>query len=272
MGNTLNSKKNRMLIQEIYANRRLVWDLAKNDFKTRYSGSFLGMAWGFIQPVITVLVYWFVFTVAMGFDKIEGVPYALWLVSGLVPWFFFSDGLTGGTTSMLEYSYLVKKVVFNIDILPVVKVMAAVFTHIFFIIFTIIMFTVSGRPLNVHYLQIIYYSFCTFMFSLSLSYITSSVVVFFRDLTQIVNIILQIGVWITPILWTMDRIHGSLVWFFYLNPVYYLVSGYRDSLILNVSIISRWRMGLYFWAVTLVLMLVGRKLFGRLKVHFADVL
>lgn len=95
MGNTLNSKKNRMLIQEIYANRRLVWDLAKNDFKTRYSGSFLGMAWGFIQPVITVLVYWFVFTVAMGFDKIEGVPYALWLVSGLVPWFFFSDGLTG---------------------------------------------------------------------------------------------------------------------------------------------------------------------------------
>ena len=255
MGNTLNSKKNRMLIQEIYANRRLVWDLAKNDFKTRYSGSFLGMAWGFIQPVITVLVYWFVFTVAMGFDKVEGVPYALWLVSGLVPWFFFSDGLTGGTTSMLEYSYLVKKVVFNIDILPVVKVMAAVFTHIFFIIFTIIMFTVSGRPLNVHYLQIIYYSFCTFMFSLSLSYITSSVVVFFRDLTQIVNIILQIG-----------------VWFFYLNPVYYLVSGYRDSLILNVSIISRWRMGLYFWAVTLVLMLVGRKLFSRLKVHFADVL
>lgn len=59
---------------------------------------------------------------------------------------------------------------------------------------------------------------------------------------------------------------------FYLNPVYYLVSGYRDSLILNVSIISRWRMGLYFWAVTLVLMLVGRKLFSRLKVHFADVL
>ena len=122
MENTLSSKKNRMLIQEIYANRRLVWNLAKNDFKTRYSGSFLGMAWGFIQPVITVLVYWFVFTVAMGFDKIEGVPYALWLVSGLVPWFFFSDGLTGGTTSMLEYSYLVKKVVFNIDILPVVKV------------------------------------------------------------------------------------------------------------------------------------------------------
>ena len=139
MGKKVDSKKNRMLIQEIYANRRLVWDLAKNDFKTRYSGSFLGMAWGFIQPVITVLVYWFVFTVAMGFDKIEGVPYALWLVSGLVPWFFFSDGLTGGTTSMLEYSYLVKKVVFNIDILPVVKVMAAVFTHVFFIIFTIIM-------------------------------------------------------------------------------------------------------------------------------------
>ena len=261
-----------MLMGNIIKNRKLIWDLAKNDFKTKYSGSYLGMIWGLIQPVITILVYWFVFTVGMGFDKIEGVPYALWLVSGLVPWFLFSDGLTGGTASLLEYSYLVKKVVFNIDVLPIVKAVSSLFTHIFFVIFTIIMYTLAGYPLDIHYLQIVYYSFCMFMLSLSISYITCSVVVFFRDLMQIVNIILQIGVWMTPILWTLDRIQGAIVWIFYLNPIYYPVAGYRDSLIAHTSIFTRWRMGLYFWAVVLVLLLIGRNLFKRLKPHFADVL
>lgn len=268
----LNTLKSKLLIRDIYINKKLIWDLSKNDFKTRYSGSYFGIAWGFIQPIITVLVYWFVFTVAMGFDKIDGVPYALWLVSGLVPWFFFSDGLTGGTTSLMEYSYLVKKVVFNIDILPVVKVVSAIYTHCFFIAFTIFMYSVAGHPFEIYYLQIIYYSFCTFMFSLSLSYITSSIVVFFRDLTQIVSILLQIGVWITPILWTMDRIHGKLVWFFYLNPIYYIVTGYRDSFITHTSILARWRIGVYFWVITLILLYIGRKIFKKLKPHFADVL
>ena len=66
------------------------------------------------------------------------MPYALWLVSGLVPWFFFSDALVGGTNALIEYNYLVKKVVFNINILPVVKVLSAGVVHVFFVVFTVL--------------------------------------------------------------------------------------------------------------------------------------
>jgi teichoic acid transport system permease protein len=117
----------------------LIWKLAKNDFKNRYSGSYLGRLWAFTQPVVTVLLYWFVFGYIMMPDKKElltsGVeaPYVLWLTAGLVPWFYFSEAISNGTTSLLEYSYLVKKVVFNINIIPIVKTVAALFLHAFFV-------------------------------------------------------------------------------------------------------------------------------------------
>ena len=131
---------------DIYKNRRLVAKLAKNDFKTRYAGSYLGIVWAFIQPVITILVYWFVFSVGFrsGTGNL-GVPFVLYLVAGIVPWFFFQDALIGGTNSLLEYNYLVKKVVFNISVLPVVKIISAMFVHAFFVLFTIILYAAYGK-------------------------------------------------------------------------------------------------------------------------------
>ena len=109
----------------IWKNKKLILQLSKNDFKTRFAGSMLGRVWGFIQPVVMVLVYWFAFErgLRMGAARVAGgieIPYVLWLVAGLVPWFYFSDALSGGTNALIEYSYLVKKVVFEISILPVV--------------------------------------------------------------------------------------------------------------------------------------------------------
>ena len=108
-------------------NRKLIFSLAKNDFKTRFAGSYLGIFWAFVQPVVTILVYWFVFQVGFRNGTVDEFPFVLWLTAGLVPWFYFSEALMGATNSLLEYSYLVKKVVFNIDILPVIKVLSALF-------------------------------------------------------------------------------------------------------------------------------------------------
>ena len=81
---------------ELFQNRQLIWKLAKNDFKTRYAGSYLGIVWAFVQPVITVLLYWFVFSVALPSRAVAvkgdiTIPYILWLIAGIVPWFFFSE-------------------------------------------------------------------------------------------------------------------------------------------------------------------------------------
>ena len=125
--------------KEVWNNKKLVFNLAKNDFKSKFAGSYLGIVWAFVQPVVTVLVYWFVFEHALhagGQSTKAGltVPFVVWLVAGMVPWFYHSDTVIGGTNVLLEYSYLVKKVVFNISTLPVVKAISALFVNLFFIL------------------------------------------------------------------------------------------------------------------------------------------
>lgn len=259
---------------ELYQNRRLILSLAKNDFKTKYAGSYLGIVWAFIQPVVTIMVYWFVFTIGLKAGDMEDYPFVLYLISGIVPWFFFQDSLNGGTNAMLEYNYLVKKVVFKISILPIVKVISALLVHVFFVAFALVVCAANGYAPTIHTIQIFYYSGCTFLFSLALVYATSAIVVFFRDLTQIINIFLQVGIWMTPIMWDLSRMSGHpfLSKLFKLNPVYYIVSGYRDSILGRTWLTAHWKWGLYFWIVTILLFALGSVIFKRLKPHFADVL
>lgn len=263
------------LPQELFQNRVLIFQLAKNDFKKKYAGSYLGIIWAFVQPVVTVLVYWFVFGLALrGEPTPRPVPFVLWLVAGLVPWFFFQDSLTNGTNAMLEYNYLVKKVVFRIDILPMVKVISAMFVHLFFVLVTFVLYAVMGYFPDVYSVQVVYYTFCAGVLVLGLSYLTSSVVVFFRDLTQVINIALQVGVWMTPIMWNMQDLglQGIVAVLLKLNPMFYIVQGYRDAFVDKVWFFERPGITLYFWIFTLVFFGLGARLFKKLKIHFADVL
>lgn len=269
-------KKETWLPGEIYKNRKLVFSLAKNDFKTKYAGSYFGTVWAFVQPIVTICVYWFVFGLALRNGSDKGVPFVLWLIAGLVPWFFIQEGLTGGTNALLEYNYLVKKVVFNISVLPVVKIISAMFVHAFFVLFTIILYAAYGKLPDLYYLQIIYYSGCVFLLVLGLSYATSAIVIFFRDLTQIINIVLQVGVWLTPIMWIVENTplqgHPIIMKILKLNPMYYIVSGYRDTFLMKTWFWEHAGWTIYFWVFTILCFVFGGWVFKRLRIHFADVL
>lgn len=259
---------------ELYQNRALILSLARNDFKTKYAGSYLGIVWAFIQPIVTILVYWFVFSVGLRSGNVDNYPFVLYLVSGIVPWFFFQDALNAGTNALIEYNYLVKKVVFKISILPIVKIISALFVHVFFVAFALILCSCYGYFPTLATIQIIYYSVCTFMLALGLVYATSAIVVFFRDLTQIINIVLQVGVWMTPIMWDINMLSGHpwLIRLFKFNPMYYIVSGYRNAMLGEAWFWSNPLWTVYFWIVTIALFVLGSWVFKRLKPHFADVL
>ena len=155
-----------------------------------------------------------------------------------------------------------------------VKEISALFVHLFFILFTIILFACYGYFPDLYTLQVLYYTFCIFVLALGIGYATSAIVIFFRDLSQIIGIILQVGVWATPIMWNIDTIDlpRQLQWIFKINPMYYIVTGYRDSLINKVWFFEHFDMTVYFWMITAALFAVGTVIFKRLKVHFADVL
>ena len=266
-------------IYDIVANRALIARLSKNDLKSRFAGSYLGVIWSFIQPIVTVLVYWFVFQIGFKSSDVVNasgvtVPFILWFIAGLVPWFYYSDTWSMATNVLLEYSYLVKKVVFNIDILPLVKMLSGLTIHLFFVGLVLVLYIAYGMFPGVIVIHLVYYSFCMFVMILGQAYLTSSCVIFFRDLTQFINIWMQLGVWMTPIMWNIDTISisGVIKTIFKLNPMYYIVQGYRDTLINGVWFWQRPELTLYFWIFTIGVFILGRVVFKRLKPHFADIL
>lgn len=261
---------------ELWQNRKLIWKLAKNDFKTRYAGSYLGMVWALAQPVVTILLYWFVFgTIMKSRQQVAGnidVPYVLWLTAGLVPWFYFSEAISNGTNALLEYNYLVKKVVFKISILPIIKIIAATFIHVFFACLMLVVYFGYGYHPSLYLLQLLYFSFCMFLFVLALSYATCAIVVFFRDLNQIISIFLQVGMWATPILWNINQLSPTMQIIFKLNPIFYIVNGYRSAMFEKTWFWQDFYSTMYFWIVLVLLFGFGTLIFKRLKVHFADVM
>lgn len=266
-------------IKEIYDSRKLIGNLAKNDFKKKFAGSYLGTIWAFIQPIVTVLVYWFVFQVAMPNARgTSEFPTVLWLVTGLVPWFFFQDALTGGTNALLEYNYLVKKVVFQIKVLPIIKVLSSIFVHIFFAGVMLVILAGYGRFPDLYTLQIFYYTLCAFILVLGISYASSAIVIFFRDLNQIINIVLQVGVWMVPIMWKLSDLEDKMIkypwieYLFKLNPMYYIVYGYREATLFKVWFWERPLLTAYFWIFTILTFILGTRIFKKLKTHFADIL
>ena len=269
--------------RDLFTYRHLLWSLGKNDFRQKFAGSYLGIVWAFVQPIVTVLVYWFVFEMALnvgtqatkaGIDA----PYVLWLLGGLVPWFFFSDALVNGANALLSYEYLVKKVVFQVSILPVVKVFSSLFVHLFFVAFTLILYACYGYFPTLYMLQIVYYFFAMFMLTIGLVYFCSALTALFKDMAQLISIALSVLVWMTPIMWNLQtmldagRVPKALEVLLELNPMFYIVMGYRDALLDHEWFWQHPGLGLYYWAVTAVMFVVGTKLFTRLEPSFADVL
>ena len=263
-----------VLPAELYQSRHLIWKLARNDFKKRYAGSYLGAVWAMVQPVVTVAMYYVVFDVIMGTGNamVPDKPYVLFLTAGLVPWFYFNEALNNGTNALLEYNYLVKKVVFKISVLPIIKIIAATFIHVFFVLVMLVIAAIYGYYPTIYMIQLIYYSLCLFIFVLGLCYSTCAIMVFFKDIGQIISILLQIGMWATPILWDVNTLSPTVQMIVKINPLVYIVNGYRTAIFEKTWFWEDFYSTMYFWIVTVVVFGVGALVFKRLKVHFSDVL
>lgn len=252
---------------------RMTWTLARNDFKSKYAVSQLGIFWAFFRPVMMACVYILVFSVIARSAPVgNDVPYALWMLPGLIVWFAFSDSVSSGTTALKDYSFLVKNIRFDISLLPGVKVMAAFIVHTFFIALVFILYLAFGLPIRLNILQLPYYYLATYLFTLSAVRIVSTVWPFFKDLSALIEIVLMIGIWACPIMWNLGMIPEKYHLIFRLNPVYHLVLGYRDSFMGTGWIWDHPLELAVFWAATQLLAWFAKGLYRWLGDRFADVL
>lgn len=253
-------------------NINLFKDLVLNDFKSRYASSTFGAFWAYVLPLVNLIVMWYVFQVGLRNGNIDNVPFIVWFAPASLAWTFCAETLSSTTSCLKEYGYLVSKVSFNITTIPIIKVISNSIVHIFFLFFLLLLNKYYGIHLTVYNLQIFYYFICMFFFLIGVGFIVSSMYLFFSDIQSLVNIIIQIGFWITPIVWNVNDMSIDTQTIVKLNPMYYIVMGYRDSLFNNVWFWDKPWLTIYYWTITLCTVFFGYKLFCKLKPQFADLL
>ena len=261
-----------LFFSDLFSYRKTIWLMALKDRSNRGLTSYLGFLWSFIQPIFTILVLWFVFI--FGFragNEMDGYPFILWLSVGLIPWSFFADALNNGTESITSYDYLVKKVVFKVEALPIIRILSSFFVHAILMALLIIMALIYGT-VSLYAIQTIYYLMCLIVLVFGITLITASINVFTRDTAQLLSIFVQLGFWITPIFWNLSGIPQKYQYLIKLNPMSYVVQGYRDSLIYKVSFWERPLWTLTFWITTMIILWLGILVFSKTRPYFANVL
>ena len=257
---------------DLYKDRKVIFELSKNDFKSKYTNSLLGIAWAFMLPLTIILVLWYVFQVGFRSSPVKDIPFILWYIPAYLSWQFFTDAFSSGSGCIFDYSYLVKNMQFRVSTLPLVKIVSASFVHFFFILFIVLIYFLYGYTPNIYNIQVIYYYLCMAALLMGLTWVMSALAVFSKDILNIISLITQVGFWATPLVWdpgSLPRVSSIVV---KLNPMYYICVGYRETFSGSVWFWEHPALTLYFWLFTFVLLFAGAYVFYRLRPQFADLL
>jgi ABC-type polysaccharide/polyol phosphate export permease len=260
-----------IFIQHVYSNKYLLFELTKRNFTQKYVENTLGLAWAIIDPLTMMVILWIVFGIGFRNRMSVEIPYSAYLITGLIAYMFFQGALSSATSSLKAYSFLIKNINFRISIIPLVTILSELFLHIIILCIACVILLFVGITPSLYWIQIAYYLLATNLLILGISWLTASINLFFPDISNIINVVLRFLFYLTPIFWTPDYFSKKTNMILKINPLYYIIMGYRDSLLFGKPFWIEWQYGIYYWGVTLLTLLLGIVVFLRLKPHFADV-
>ena len=258
---------------QVYLKKEVMIALTKRDLRALHVGSYLGVLWVYLQPIMYLLILYFVFTIGLRSGNVNGeIPFILYLASGIVPWFYFADCFGNSPVVIVKHAYLIKKVDFRLSILPGVNLFVNAVPHFVLTILVIVICWKHGFSPTWYIIQILYYFLAMLILLFGLSWITSSTNLFVPDIANIVGLILQFGFWLTPIVWNTRLVPDKYLWILKFNPIFYIVEGYRNSLIYHIPFWEYKRDAVVFWITTLTICMLGAYTFRKLRPHFAEVI
>lgn len=260
-------------IKNVIQNRKIIWGIGKNDFKNRFANTSLGAIWGFLQPFVFMLTYVIVFQYILKVGSSGDYPYVSWYLPAMAMWMTVNDTIINASNSIRAYSYLVKKVVFPVDTIPIISIVSSSFVSMFLFLIAIVVSSIFGHVPN--FLILIYAIFAAYCFIIALTRLTSAIVTLLPDFSQLLNIVMQLFFWFTPIVWNIQMLaeHPLVAKVLQCIPFTYLVSVSRQAFI-GENIITK-GYGFYtivFWVITTILFAWGNHIFKKTKKDFSDVL
>jgi teichoic acid transport system permease protein len=264
------------VIKEQINSMYLIQRLAIYEVMIANRNNYLGFLWEIINPLIQISIYWFVF--GYGIESrsgVDGIPYLPWMLSGITVWFFINQSLLHGSKSIYTRIRMISKMSFPMSAIPTYVIISKLYHHLVLIGIMVIILYFHGFQITLYHLQLPYFIFATIVFLFSISLITSTLSTIVRDVQMIVQAVLRLLIYVSAILWvpTSDRIPEIVQVIMKLNPIYYIVEGYRHSL-LSTSwyVFENGSYTLYFWGLTLFLLAIGSILHLKFRDHFVDFL
>jgi teichoic acid transport system permease protein len=260
----------------------LILRLSAFEMKSANTNNYLGRLWEILNPIIQLSIYWLVFGVGVrGGQKITmengaKVPFFIWMVSGMIVWFFVNPAISKSSKSIYSRIQLISKMSFPMSAIPSFVIMATFYTHLMLVIVVTIFLQFTDFKLSIYYIQLPYFMLATLIFLLALALITSTLTTMIRDIQQIVQSGLRMVLYLTPLIWHTNKLvlNGvNLTFLLKLNPLYYLVEGYRASLLGTTWYIVEYiQYTLYFWMLMLIMLLIGSVLHLKFRNRFVDFL
>lgn len=245
--------------------------MAKNDFKNKFSSTSLGVVWGFIAPIIFMLTYVIVFEYILKTKSSGEYPFVVWFIPGITIWMFLNEAILNASNSIRTYSYLVKKVVFPVDVIPVISIISSFFVTGILVIFSLVVSCFFGIIPNI--LQIIYVLLCAIIFVISVTRLTSALTTLVSDFGQLLSIGMQLLFWFTPVIWNISLVDGVLGKIIRFSPFTYLITGFREAFVTgDIVSLSNIQHTIVFWIITLIIYVYGNAVFSKNKKDFSDVL
>lgn len=260
-------------IKHIINSRKMLFTLAYNGLKEEFLGSYLGIIWAVVRPGMFIFVIWVVFTFGIRYaGSTGGPPFILYLLCGMIPWFFFTDSIIKACSCIVSNEFLVKKVSFSVNILPLVSILSCLIVHLILILFLMILVVSNGFYPSIYWLQLPYYIFCSIILLLGLGWFTSAIRVFIKDVSEVVGLVVQFGFWFTPIFWSPYIISEKYRFILNINPMVYIIEGFRDTFLNKVWFWQHTSNTFLFFAMASVVLFFGAIVFKRLSPHFGDVI
>lgn len=264
----------REIIKEHIGFRKQILKISISDLKKQYKGTALGIVWALVRPAITIFVFWF--AIEMGLRKgstHNDMPFFLWLIAGMIPWFYMRDNITGGANSIRRRKNLVTTIKYPVSTIPTLVSTSTLFTHLGLLLVMIIIFMLFGYMPTVYYIQLPIYILMMYMFFTSWNLFSGMICCISKDFLQLVRALVQAFFWLSGILYDPNSI--EIPWIKTLlnfNPVTILVTGYRNCFIYKLWFWQVPEQLINFVIVYLVMLLLAVWAYKRLRKEIPDII
>lgn len=265
------------VVKENVSNIYRIYCIAKYELLADIRDSKFGLFWNFASPAIQVFTYWLIFGIAWQKKPIDNIEYLPWLVVGYAAWWFLQPSIQNGCNAVFSKTNVITKMKFPVSILPATICVKEFFNHLCMLAIAFVTLTMTGYFPNLYWFGLIYFTICAFVLVEALSLILSVLTMLWRDVRKLIISLIRMLMYFSPVIWECrfaENIpyHEILNKAMKLNPVYYVLNGYRDSVFYNKTFWDYPMLTLYFWVLMLLLFTVGCVLMYKFKRKFIDMI